>query len=490
MRKPIVAAGVAAVGLFGVSALAPAFASDLRTKAPVYKAPVYKAPVAAPAYNWSGFYAGFNFGSGWSNGSLNVPGNNLYGGLTEFIGGAQAGYNYQAGHLVLGVEGDFDGAAFGHPVLPSPTTGVVSHNWVSTVAGRVGLAEDRWLMFAKFGGGWAQSSAALNLPGSVWTGSSTNSGWLVGVGVEYGFKPHWTVKMEYDYLQLSSWNSPTVPPVALSRDLQMVKFGMNYKFESGGSVGPEPVPAGHSARSDEDLQKQSQNPIADLVSLPFQSNTNFNSGPFNRTQEVLNIQPVVPMHLNEDWNVISRTIVPLISQPSPLADNNVNGVGDITEQLYFSPTHPGPLIWGVGPVFTVPSGSNPFLGTGKVLAGPGIVMLVTPGHWVIGAVANNQWSVGGNPLAPAVNTFLVQPFVNYNMAEGWYLTSAPVITSNWLAASGQQWTVPVGGGFGRVFRVGEQPVNASIAGYYNAIRPTGTGSWQLRFQLALLFPVK
>lgn len=196
------------------------------------------------------------------------------------------------------------------------------------------------------------------------------------------------------------------------------------------------------------------------------------------------------MHLSADWNVISRTIIPLVSQPDPLLDSNTNGIGDITQSLFLSPTHPGPLIWGVGPVFTVPSASDPILGTGKVLLGPTAVLLTTPGDWVIGVLVNNQWSVGGNSLRPAVNTFLAQPFINYNMAHGWYLTTSPIITSNWLAAPGQQWTVPIGGGFGRVFKVGDQPVNASIAGYYNAINPTGAPDWQLRAQLSLLFPVK
>jgi hypothetical protein len=126
----------------------------------------------------------------------------------------------------------------------------------------------------------------------------------------------------------------------------MVKFGMNYKFESGVPAGAEPSRAGRSGApaKDEDLQKASQNPIADLVSLPFQSNTNFNSGPFNRTQEVLNIQPVVPMHLNEDWNVISRTIIPVVSQPDPLINSSTNGIGDVTQSLFLSPTNPGKLI--------------------------------------------------------------------------------------------------------------------------------------------------
>ena len=478
MRKLFLAS--IAVGLLGPSALA----ADLPTKAPPYKN-----PVAAPPYNWSGLYVGANFGGAWTKGNLNIPGNNLYGGITELIGGGQIGYNVQAGHLLYGVEGDFDWASFNHPALSAPTLGSVSQHWISTVAARVGLVNDRWLVFGKLGGGWVGSTASLNLPGGSWNGSNTDAGWLVGGGIEYGFKAHWTVKLEYDYLTQSNWMSATVPAVSLSRDIQMIKAGINYKFESGVAA-DEPSAAGGSAEPSEDLQKASQNPIADLVSVPFQSNTNFNTGPFNRTQEVLNIQPVVPMHLNEDWNVISRTIIPVISQPSPLFDSNTNGIGDITQSLFLSPTHSGALIWGVGPVFTVPSASDPILGTGKVLFGPTAVLLTTPGHWVIGVLLNNQWSVGGDPLRPAVNTFLAQPFVNYNMAHGWYLTTSPIMTANWLAASGQQWTVPVGGGFGRVFKVADQPVNAQIAGYYNVARPTGTADWQLRATLAFLFPVK
>ena len=483
--KALFLASIAALELFAASALA----SDLPTKAPVNRT-----PIVPPPYNWSGLYVGANFGGGWTNGSLNIPGNNFYGGITEFIGGVQAGYNFQAGHLLFGVEGDFDWATFNHPTLPAPTLGSVSNHWMSTAAGRVGLVNDRWLVFAKLGGGWVRSSAIVNLPGSPsWSGSSTNGGWLIGGGIEYGFKAHWTVKLEYDYLALSNWNSATLPAVGLSRDVQMIKAGINYKFESGLPPAGEVAERSKYSRDPsehEDLQKASQNPIADLVSVPFQSNTNFNAGPFNRTQEVLNIQPVVPMHLNADWNVISRTIIPLVSQPDPRIDSSTNGIGDITQSLFLSPSNPGKLIWGVGPVFTAPSASDPILGTGKVLFGPTAVFLTTPGHWVIGVLLNNQWSVGGDPLRPAVNAGLAQPFANYNMAHGWYLNTSPIITVNWLAASGEKWTVPVGGGIGRVFRVGDQPVNASIQAYYNVVRPTGASDWTLRTSVALLFPVK
>jgi opacity protein-like surface antigen len=480
--KALFRAGVAVIAMFGASA----FGSDLPVKALGHKPPIETVP-----YNWNGFYVGVNFGGGWSSSGLNIPGNGSSGGLNEFIGGVQAGYNFQAGHLLLGVEGEFDGAAFNQRLVPGPVLGSVSQHWISTVAGRAGLVDDRWLVFAKLGGGWVRSDAALNIPGGPnWTGSSTASGWLAGAGIEYGFKPNWTVKLEYDYLGLSTWTSATVPAVALNRDLQMVKAAISYKFESGVSAAAGASTAGGAGGSTEELAKQSQNPVASLVSVPFQSNTNFNSGPFGRTQEVFNIQPVVPMHLNENWNLISRTIIPLMSQPDPLFNSSTNGIGDVSQSLFLSPAHPGQLIWGAGPVFTIPSANDPILGTGRFLFGPTAVFLTMPGHWVIGTLINNQWSVGGNPLRPPVNSYLEQFFLTYNMAGGWFVTSTPIVTANWLAASGQKWTVPVGGGFGRVFKLGDQPVKAQIEGYYNAIRPTGASDWQLRTTFVLLFPEK
>src|SRR3974390_2777347 len=121
--------GSAVIAAFGVTVVA--HAADIPKKAP-------PAPISAPPYNWSGFYVGANFGGAWTNGNLNIPNNNFYDGVTEVIGGVQAGYNFQFGHLLLGVEGDFDGATFSHPRLPTPTLGSVSQNWIGTVAGRLG----------------------------------------------------------------------------------------------------------------------------------------------------------------------------------------------------------------------------------------------------------------------------------------------------------------------------------------------------------------
>jgi opacity protein-like surface antigen len=315
------------IALIAIGDGLPALAADMAVKAPPPSAP------AAP-YNWSGLYVGGNFGGAWTSGNLTIPGNNFYGGLTEFIAGVQAGYNFQAGHFLFGVEGDFDWATFDHPTLPFPTLGSVSQHWIATAAARVGVVEDRWLVYGKFGGGWVHSTAEVNAFGQAWNGSSTKDGWLVGAGLEYGFKPHWTVRLEYDYLALANWTSATVPAIPLNRDVQMVKAGINYKFESGISDATAATSRGYSREpsEDEDLAKKSQNPIADLVSVPFQSNTNFNAGPFDRTQEVLNIQPVVPLHISADWNLISRTIVPVVSQPHPMLDSNTNGIGDCSSR--------------------------------------------------------------------------------------------------------------------------------------------------------------
>jgi len=259
-----------------------------------------------------------------------------------------------------------------------------------------------------------------------------------------------------------------------------------FAQEAGG--GPSP----------EELAKAAQNPVAAMISLPFQVNTTFRYGvdalDERDTQTVLNIQPVVPMRLNAKWNLISRTILPVISQPHIPGPGNTGGIGDLTETLFFSPAKPGKIIWGLGPVLVLPTASGDALGSGKWSAGPGVVVLTMRGPWVVGCLAQNTWSVAGDGDRAAVNAFLFQYFVNYNFKKGWYLTSAPAITANWKAPThDDRWTVPFGLGFGRLFRMGKQPVNAQLGYYYNAVRPTGaapSGPHTVRFQIQLLFPKK
>jgi len=243
--------------------------------------------------------------------------------------------------------------------------------------------------------------------------------------------------------------------------------------------------------SKEDLAKASQNPVADLISLPFQNNTNFNFGPEEKTQNILNIQPVWPFSLTENWNLITRTIVPVISQPGlvPGRDRE-NGVGDMSFTAFLSPANPGKWIWGVGPALLLPTATDDVLGTDKWGAGPSVVVLTVRGPWVAGALANQIWSFAGDNDRGDVNQMLIQPFVNYNLPGGWYLVSAPIATANWEADSDNTWIVPVGGGVGKIFRVGKLPINAQVQGFYNVEKPDNGADWTLRLQLQLLFPKK
>ena len=236
-----------------------------------------------------------------------------------------------------------------------------------------------------------------------------------------------------------------------------------------------------------DLAKAAQNPVGDLISLPFQNNMNFDVGPADRTQNVLNIQPVWPIALSKNWNLITRTIVPVISQPAP-GSERTNGLGDINFTGFFSPKQPGKIIWGVGPTLVFPTATDDVTGSDKWSAGPSVVVLTMPGQWVIGALVSNIWSFSGDDERADVNSFLMQYFVNYNLPDGWYLTSAPIITANWEAESGEQWTVPFGGGIGRVFRIGRQPINMQTQVFYNVETPTNGAKWQWRLQVQLLFP--
>ncbi len=243
------------------------------------------------------------------------------------------------------------------------------------------------------------------------------------------------------------------------------------------------------ARAADDLAKQAQNPVANMISLPFQNNTDFNIGPDDDTKNTLNIQPVWPFEITDHLNLITRTIVPVITKPGGLtADGeSVTGLGDTTFTAFLSPSDPAKLIWGVGPVFLLPTASDDELGADKWGAGASVVLLTMPGNWVIGSLFSNIWSIGGSGDQD-LNVFNWQYFINYNFPKGWYLASAPIIIANWEADSDNRWTIPFGGGVGKIFRIGKQPLNAQLSAYYNVEKPDSGPDWQMRFQLVFLFP--
>jgi hypothetical protein len=236
--------------------------------------------------------------------------------------------------------------------------------------------------------------------------------------------------------------------------------------------------------------------VADLISVPLQNNWNFGAGfDHDRTIYVLNVQPVIPINLSEEWNLITRIIMPIINQPnlSPSSGGLVpsttgTGFGDFNPTFFFSPAKPGALIWGIGPTMTLPTATDRNLGAGKFSLGPAGVVLTMQGHWVFGALMNNQWSVAGWG-DKNVNAMLLQPFVNYNLPDGWYLTTAPIITADWKAdKAGDVWTVPLGDGFGKLFRLGQifpmeghpiakLPINTQLAACGNVARPEFGPEW-------------
>lgn len=256
----------------------------------------------------------------------------------------------------------------------------------------------------------------------------------------------------------------------------------------------------------DDLAKESQNPLGTIISAPFENNFNFGIGPSDATAYALNMKPVYPVNLG-DWNLINRFILPVIyseGQDAPfppgtgidlgyagiieLAQGSAFGLGDMTYQGFFGPAKPGKWIWGVGPALVLPTATKNRYASDKWSAGVSAVALTTPGRWVVGVLAQNVWSFAGDSDAADVNNFLFQYFINYNLDNGWYLSSTPVITANWEASGANKWTVPFGGGVGRLVKFGKLPVDLKLAAYWNAQKPEFGSDWNLQFTVKFLFP--
>lgn len=244
--------------------------------------------------------------------------------------------------------------------------------------------------------------------------------------------------------------------------------------------------------SEADLQVAAQNPIAAMVSVPFQENLFFGGG-LDEPLSVLNIQPVFPVSFNDRWNVIFRPIVPVISAPGgALGGDRQNGLGDLLLETFLSPSTPldtgiGSITWGVGSAVTLPTHTDDRLGSRTYAAGPAFVAFIAKAPFTYGVLAFNQWSFAGPDGAPEVNQLTAQPFVNYNLTNGWSLQSAPVITVDWTQTS-DNVTLPLGGGVSKLVTFGKTPVKLTANAYYNALRPDSGPDWQSQVMVTLLFP--
>jgi hypothetical protein len=231
-----------------------------------------------------------------------------------------------------------------------------------------------------------------------------------------------------------------------------------------------------------DIAKQAQNPIARLISAPFENDFNPQTGLNKEDSYVLQMKPVVPINLSKEWNLITRTIIPVIQTPQPAPGvEGASGLGDISLSLFLSPAK-------VGPIVSFPTTSDDILGTKKISVGPTVVALRTQGHWLYGTLVYNVFSVAGPAARPDVNQMLMQPFVNYNLRHKWYLTSSPYVTANWEKRRNDRWTVPVGGGVGKIVHFAKQPVNIYAQLFRNVESPDGTTNWSAGFQVQFLFP--
>ena len=240
---------------------------------------------------------------------------------------------------------------------------------------------------------------------------------------------------------------------------------------------------------DENMAKQSQNPVGDIISLPFVSRFDFDAGPEDAFAYTLEAKPVYPVNFG-DINMINRLIVPIRYQEAMVQGGDDEfGLGDTVYQAFFSPAKPGKAIWGAGPAFIIPTHTDDSLGNDKWSAGPAVVVLAKPGHWLYGMLAQHFWDFAGDDDAADVNLSSIQIFINYNFPE-FYLTTSPTFQYNHEAHSGDRWTVPLGGGAGKLVKFGKMPVDFKLTAYVNVEAPDSAPDWYTEFQVKFLFPKK
>jgi len=235
------------------------------------------------------------------------------------------------------------------------------------------------------------------------------------------------------------------------------------------------------------LAQKLTNPLADLYSLPFQFNYDTDIGAADGDRFLFNIQPVLPFDLGDDWLVVSRTILPVISQSDvPTGGSDESGIGDVLQSFFFSPRTDGGLIWGVGPVLLLPTASDDLLGLDKWAAGPTGVILKIDGPWTYGGLANHLWDFAGDSARPHVNSTFLQPFVAYTTPSAYTMTLNSESTYDWRT---EQWTVPFNALVSRVVLFGKLPVSIGAGVRYYAESPdTGADGLGFRFIITPLLP--
>jgi hypothetical protein len=242
--------------------------------------------------------------------------------------------------------------------------------------------------------------------------------------------------------------------------------------------------ADHDAEAKK-LAKESQNPVSSLIVVPFQLNFSGGMGPFQRTQFVLSIEPVIPIHLKGRWTLVPRLITPFVGQPDlTQPQGSTWGVGDFNPQIYVAVDLPKGFTVALGPTIVIPTATDAVLGSGKLSLGPSAVLVWLGKDIVAGVLVNNAWSVAGDRARTSVNAFFLQPFFSLILPKHTFLFTTPQITGNWI---NNTWVLPVGAGAGAVVKLG-LPAAVSLQAYWYALAPADGATWTVRFHVAFLFP--
>ncbi len=234
----------------------------------------------------------------------------------------------------------------------------------------------------------------------------------------------------------------------------------------------------------EDLAKQLQNPLADLVSVPFQNNFN-GGGPNGSSAYNLNFQPVIPMELSSEWNLILRPIIPYYNVPLANGERST-GLGEILIETFFSPAKASGFVWGIGPVVSFPTATNEAVSTGCFAAGPVVALVYMEGPWVLGMLLT-QLDAFARMGSQHLDTTSLQIFVNYNLPNAWSVGTAPTLVQNWNL-HGTQLLVPVGAAIAKTLTIAHQPISLSFSYYANVVHPEGQSPWLTRFVVTFMFP--
>jgi hypothetical protein len=284
-----------------------------------------------------------------------------------------------------------------------------------------------------------------------------------------------------------SADEPATHPVKIALAGKASPFS-RYTAESEGESQQQQSPPQGSAQEAQELAKKLSNPVASLISLPMQSNFDFHMGTGSGWRYTLNIQPVIPVALGPKWNMISRTIIPIIHQSGVVGTTSQSGLGDIVQSLFFSPNKTEPFIWAVGPVFLIPTATDARLGTQKWGIGPTGLALKQKKGWTYGILFNHIWSVAGKSNRADVSSTFLQPFLSYTTKDAWTYGLNTESTYDW---TGHSWAVPIHPSIAKLVRFGKQPV--SFAGGMRCWVTTPSGGPEgcgFRVVVTALFPKK